>query len=120
MCCLEKKAAAPQLNKLDCKCGVETTTRIIGGSAVVKPNKYPWMAAIINTNAGSIRDRAYCGGSLVASKYVLTAAHCLFKDATGAQTMPEEAANVQVRLGDHDLSTEMETDLTLEQKTINV
>ena len=26
----------------------------------------------------------------------------------------------KVRLGDHDLSTEMENDLTLEQKTINV
>jgi len=111
-------AAAPPLNKIDCKCGVETTTRVIGGSAVTKPNKYPWMAAIISTGTGNIRNRAFCGGSLVASKYVLTAAHCLFTD--NANTMPEEAANVQVRLGDHDLSMDAEADLSLTEKTINV
>jgi secreted trypsin-like serine protease len=44
--------------------------RIVGGSFV--PNgSYPWTAALL-TSSGS----QFCGGSLIASKWVLTAAHC--------------------------------------------
>ncbi len=43
--------------------------RIIGGTALTE--SYPWMVGIYNNNG------LYCGGSLIAPYWVLTAAHCL-------------------------------------------
>lgn len=58
--------------------------------------KYPWMAALF-TSSGSF----FCGGTLVAARHVVTAAHCLYHDQY--ETQPMAAASVRVRLGDHDL-----------------
>ena len=38
-------------------------------------NKYPWMVALVSRLGAH-----FCGGTLVASKYVVTAAHCMFQD----------------------------------------
>ena len=38
-------------------------------------NEYPWVVSLMDDNSDH-----FCGGALVASKYVLTAAHCLFDD----------------------------------------
>ena len=45
-------------------------SRIIGGS-LAPPHVYPWFARLV------IKGETYCGGSLVSSEYVLTAAHCV-------------------------------------------
>lgn len=68
--------------------------RVVGGTEVTS-NKYPWMVAVMDRDAGSPSDGQFCGGSLIAENWVLTAAHCI-EDKT--------ASKVSVLLGQRDLS----------------
>ncbi|XP_076302822.1 trypsin-1-like [Lasioglossum baleicum] len=56
---------------LPCKCGLTNTQRRIVGGVETQVNQYPWMALMM------FRGRFYCGGSVISSRYVLTAAHCV-------------------------------------------
>lgn len=47
------------------------TTRIIGGTPVA-PGRFPYLVSLRDS-----QDRHFCGGSLIAPRVVLTAAHCL-------------------------------------------
>ena len=70
--------------------------RIVGGIES-DPNAYPWMAGITDAGGSS----PYCGGTLVAPKWVLTAAHCfLNSDETSVDT----TKSVDVILGRFDMA----------------
>jgi len=77
---------------------VKKTSRIVGGVETAV-NAYPWMTAIVTASGES----QFCGGTLIASQWVLTAAHCMFKDSAGTQ--PQTAAEIKALLGDHDLAS---------------
>lgn len=68
--------------------GLPWALRIIGGRESSR-GKWPWQVAILKKN----RD-AYCGGTVVAPGWVLTAAHCAAEEP------------FSVRLGEHDLLVE--------------
>nr|XP_012148872.1 PREDICTED: vitamin K-dependent protein C isoform X1 [Megachile rotundata]XP_012148873.1 PREDICTED: vitamin K-dependent protein C isoform X1 [Megachile rotundata] len=92
------------------KCGVTGTqktsrlsyfTRIIGGRPSI-PGSWPWQVAVLNR----FRE-AFCGGTLVSPKWVLTAAHCIRK-------------RLYVRIGEHDLTVKEGTELELRVDSVTV
>ncbi|XP_045502842.1 serine protease grass-like [Colias croceus] len=87
----EKQVDNPQLKLLPASCGDIDGTRIIRGD-VAGLYEFPWMALISYKR----RDGQYfmCAGSIINSRYILTAAHCAAKKNING-----------VRVGDHDIST---------------
>ncbi|CAG7728973.1 unnamed protein product, partial [Allacma fusca] len=70
---------------------------IVAAGTQPHPTKhsYPFMAAIINKK----HNKQFCGGSLIDTRHVLTAAHCLEAFRTR-----ESLRNLVIYLGSHDLS----------------
>ena len=48
-------------------------TRIVGGSKA-RPGDWPWQAML-----RSSRGSSFCGGTLIAEQWVLTASHCVYR-----------------------------------------
>jgi len=102
--------AGGSTNSSGCKCGVKKTSRIVGGTET-EVNEYPWMAALSQTG-----DNFFCGGTLIGSQWILTAAHCLFKDQEGTQ--PLATSDLYIVLGEHDITNSFES--TIPKKDVQV
>lgn len=53
--------------------------QIIGG-ALADDGEYPWQVALVDATQSNPYNGQFCGGSIIASGWVLTAAHCVVED----------------------------------------
>ncbi len=75
--------------------------RIVGGYESV-PHAYPWMAALVDSESRTTYSGLFCGASLIHSRWLVTAAHCV-KDDSGRDLKPH---NLEAVLNIHNLKTE--------------
>lgn len=91
----------------NCRCGLAVRSsrnpqqsRIAGGQET-EVSEYPWQAWIMERQENQRWIDGACGGSLLNSRWVLTAAHCIY--------FPSNPERYKVVLGDHDKDNDDET-----------
>lgn len=76
--------------------------QIIGGREA-DPGAWPWQVALLNSEVDDGYYAQFCGGSLLAPNWVLTAAHCVSDRFTGVVVDP---STIDVAVGRHVLSSD--------------
>lgn len=87
----------------------ENAIQVVGGGEA-DPGEWPWMVALVLAPVEDAFDGHFCGGTLIAPEWILTAAHCVKELPT---------AYIDVVLGRHDLHSDEGERIGIEQKIVH-
>jgi len=90
----------------NCRCGEKLSRVIGGGDAPV--NGYPWMVMLATRPGGD----QFCGGAVINSRWVATAAHCVSTNGGVPATYTVKPNTITVVLGEHTIGDNTETNIT--------
>lgn len=83
--------ALPKVNP-SCECGIKGQNRVVGGDPTGL-TEWPWQASLIDVSQSTVGSQ-YCGGTLISSSWIVTAAHCTYRRA---------AEDIAIVIGRHSL-----------------
>lgn len=66
-----------------------TLEPLIVGGGLASPGEFPWQVALVTASEPNPYAGQFCGGSLISSGWVLTAAHCVV-NSNGVVSIPED------------------------------
>ena len=102
-------ASAPQMSVVaDDSNGVDTIARIIGGRDA-DANSWPSLVALVRSGTFTLKDRFFCGATVVAERWAMTAAHCVY-DAFGRVVQP---SSLRVVAGVRNLENDVPNEETI-------
>jgi secreted trypsin-like serine protease len=85
--------------------GADVQPRVVGGSQA-STSQFPWQAAVVfspATMSGNAHQRQFCGGSVLTSRIVITAGHCVYDTDPDPGCIPLLCSPSQLRLDPEDV-----------------
>jgi len=74
---ISASAPPPDDNAGSCRCGIRNRANRIIGGRLAGPHEFPWQVGVLRNFHTHYSSRPHCGGTIISSRYVLTAGHCV-------------------------------------------